>query len=424
MIYEVSPNGGTPRPVLSQSTWEIMRLGCSPDGRWISLETQLEGVFLMPAAGGPPHRILSMSIGHTWDGVSRRLYYLNRDPRGGTRILATEMDLERGRPVGEPATLSLGTSSLWELSVARDGLRIAVREEEASRNLTRLPLTPGGDSPAGPEEALSTGRAIDAYPDVSPDNRRIAFVSDQLGHFDEWVLELQTGRRLRLELPGDDRLQVSGVWMPNGNEIVLGRIGIDNGASNWLVAVDGSGARELFERGNATFEGSGWTVQPSPDGKRLLFPELVNGTQQAVTWDLTSKQKVALTDTPGDKYDTVWSPDGGWIAVTALKDGSIQLFRLPAAGGSLQQLTTGYERMRHPFFSRDGKWIYIQPSHRNIFRVRAEGGPLEQVTRFPEAGLFLEEPTISKDGRYLVYSRENGGASIWLLTLEQKKPAS
>jgi Tol biopolymer transport system component len=84
----------------------------------------------------------------------------------------------------------------------------------------------------------------------------------------------------------------------------------------------------------------------------------------------------------------------------------------------------GFERMRHPFFSPDGKWIYIQPSHRNIYRVRAEGGPLEPVTRFPEAGLFLEEPTLSPDGRYVYYCRENGGASLWLLTLEQEKPAS
>ena len=74
--------------------------------------------------------------------------------------------------------------------------------------------------------------------------------------------------------------------------------------------------------------------------------------------------------------------------------------------------------MRHPFFSPDGKWIYIQPSHRNIYRVPAEGGPLEQVTRFPEAGLFLEEPTISPDGRYLYYCRGNGGSSLWLMTLE------
>lgn len=61
---------------------------------------------------------------------------------------------------------------------------------------------------------------------------------------------------------------------------------------------------------------------------------------------------------------------------------------------------------------------YVQPSHGNIYRLTAEGGPLEPVTRFPEGGLFLEEPTLSPDGRYLYYCRSNGGSSMWLMTLE------
>jgi serine/threonine protein kinase len=41
----------------------------------------------------------------------------------------------------------------------------------------------------------------------------------------------------------------------------------------------------------------------------------------------------------------------------------------------------------------------------------------QQVTNFPENGLFLEEPTMTPDGRYLVYSRSNGGSSLWVLQL-------
>ena len=47
----------------------------------------------------------------------------------------------------------------------------------------------------------------------------------------------------------------------------------------------------------------------------------------------------------------------------------------------------------------------------------ADGGPVQQVTHFPESELFLEEPTMSPDGRYLVYNRQNGGSSLWLLQL-------
>jgi hypothetical protein len=47
----------------------------------------------------------------------------------------------------------------------------------------------------------------------------------------------------------------------------------------------------------------------------------------------------------------------------------------------------------------------------------ADGGPLVPVTHFPESGLFLEEPTISPDGRWLAYNRGKGGSSLWMLTL-------
>ena len=420
-IHEVSPDGGTSRAILSKSRWEITRLGCSPDGKWISFETQLEGILMMPSGGGEPHEVRQMSFSHAWDGVSWRLYFVARNSRGGMRIMYGDVDPGTGRLRGEPTTVSLATGLFWELAVSRDG-RIAAREEEASRNLTRVQLAPNGGSVAGPEETLSTGRVTDAYPSVSPDGRRIAFVSDLLGHFEVWVLDLETGRRERLQLPGEDQAQMSGVWMPNGREIVLGRVGTDNTPSDWLVAVDGSRVEQLFRRGNT--ESSGWTIQPSPDGRKLLFPDLTDGFQQVVLYDVATRSRTTLTRDPGDKYDTVWSPDGRWIAVTAVKDDVIQLFRMPATGGPAQQLTTGFERMRHPFFSPDGRWIYIQPSHRNIYRVRSEGGPLEPVTRFPEAGLFLEEPTLSPDGRYLYYCRENGGSSIWLLTLGEEKPAS
>ena len=140
--------------------------------------------------------------------------------------------------------------------------------------------------------------------------------------------------------------------------------------------------------------------------------------------DLASRKTRQITDGPGNKYDIIISPDSRTMAFTALHEGVIQLFRSGIDGGPMQQLTTGYERMRHPFYSPDGKWIYIQPSHRNVYRVPAGGGALEQVTRFPDAGLFLEEPTISRDGRYLYYCRGSGGSSIWLVTVASGEPAA
>ena len=94
----------------------------------------------------------------------------------------------------------------------------------------------------------------------------------------------------------------------------------------------------------------------------------------------------------------------------------MHVWRVPAEGGREEQLTNGAERNLHMFYSPDGRWLYVQPSHRNIYRMPANGGPLRPVTRFPESGLFMEEPTIASNGQYLAYNRGGGGSSLWMLT--------
>ena len=416
-IMEVPTGGGASSAVLpgDQSNWEITGIGCSPDGRWVSFETQLDEVFLMPASGGKPTLFFS-GFSHAWDASSRRVWALVREANGGTRVQSGELDDGRPTLSGEPRAISISTAYLRNLAVSPDGRRLVLSEEETSRNLTRLPLAAAGDSPAGPEEPLSSGRVIDGYPSVSPDGKSVAYISDILGRREVWILNLETRSRERLQLPGEDLAQGEPNWVDGGKQIVVHRYMPGTEHAIWIAAVDGSHSEEIA-RGEVL---GTVTLQPSPDGRSVLMGGfLVGGVQQITRYDLASKTQSILTKDPGDKFDAVWSPDGRWIAVTAWRNGALQLLRMPAAGGPMQQLTTGFERMRHPFYSPDGKWIYIQPSHRNICRVRAEGGPLQQVTHFPEGGLFLEEPALSPDGRYLYYCRENGASSLWLMTLSK-----
>jgi tricorn protease len=156
----------------------------------------------------------------------------------------------------------------------------------------------------------------------------------------------------------------------------------------------------------------------------VLVPHRDGSDLQLYELNLVTRTERALTTTPGNKYDGIWSPDGRQIAYLANTAGTLQLWIQPAGSGEARQLTFGAERMRHASFSPDGRWIYVQPSHRNIWRVPAAGGALEQVTTFPESGLFLEEPTLSPDGRALAYARWRGGASLWLLSLGSPEAAA
>jgi TolB protein len=132
--------------------------------------------------------------------------------------------------------------------------------------------------------------------------------------------------------------------------------------------------------------------------------------------DLASRHERQLTVSASDKYDPAWSPDGRWVVFSSNAGGYLQVWRISASGGEEKRLTSGYERMRHIFYSPDGRWIYVQQSHGNIYRMPASGGSLQKVTNFPES-VFLDEPTLSPDGRWLAYVRSNSSSSLWLLKI-------
>jgi TolB protein len=148
-----------------------------------------------------------------------------------------------------------------------------------------------------------------------------------------------------------------------------------------------------------------------------VYTRFAGNFSQLFVLDVASRQEQQLTRSESDKFEAAWSPDGQWVAFSANTGGTVQVWRIPVSGGEEQQMTTGYERIIHQFYSPDGRWLYVQPSHRNIYRMTSAGGPLQPVTRFPESGLFIEEPTISPDGRYLAYNRGHGGSSLWMLTI-------
>jgi Tol biopolymer transport system component len=413
-IREVALADGSTRTLLDESAsrWEMVRLRVSPGGSWITFETTAGGIWAMPDGGGEP-RLLLPGLSHVWDPSGERLYFLTRDPSGGTRLKFVEMDEAGGTTRGEAKVFGLMTGVLRDLALANDGRSLAVSELEGSLNLTLLPLNAEGDGPAGPEQVVSGGEVIDRYPEFSPDGRKIAYSSDRLGGMEIWIADLDTGERRQLYRPGDDQGANLPHWTPDGEKLVMTRFLEGNQQSIWLHAVDGSEARELIPPGRGVSE-----PKVSPDGWWLSYVAEEDGHRQLFVLDLEGGESRQVTSSPWDTQGAVWSPDGRWIAMVSSQSGAYQVWRMPAAGGEPVQLTTGNERIRHVFHSSDGRWIYFQPSHRNIYRVPAAGGTVEQVTDFPESGLFIEEPTLSPDGRTLAYCRSNGGSSLWVLTLD------
>ena len=206
-------------------------------------------------------------------------------------------------------------------------------------------------------------------------------------------------------------------WARDGEHLAVLRFLAGWARQLVYVALDGSSAEELISpRQSVT---GMFPCAFSPDGRRLLFARLEGQHSQMFLLDMPSRtgataHALAFTQLSCRLF-------ARWPLARVFGEYQLQRWtaslRFRAPAGQEERLTSTSERIRHLSYSPDGAWLYVQPSHRNIYRLPAHGGPLQPVTHFPESGLFLEEPMLSPDGRYFVYNRGHGGSSLWMLTI-------
>ncbi len=236
---------------------------------------------------------------------------------------------------------------------------------------------------------------------------------------------------------------------PDGQRIVYERHSMDvmtdrRRSSLWIIGADGSGHRPL---------GSGDAFLPrwSPDGSRLLYAAREGETVQLYVRYLDTGQTSRLTHVSRAPNAASWSPDGRSIAFTMLvpakaepfatlpdkpegaawadapkviqklvyradgegylESGYVQLFVLPAEGGTPRPLTTGsFNVAGRPVFTPDGRSVLFssnrrpdseyEPNDSEIYEVSLADGTLHALTdrRGPDFA-----PTVSPDGRAIAY---------------------
>ena len=337
-ILETMAEGGGSKPLLAgdASRWEIVQLQYSPNGAWICFATyDPERLTVIPAGGGAP-RELTQGAYPVWDPSGRRIYYVTRNLRGGMRLQELDFDDVNGKPKGAPRTVGLMTGSLRELALSRDGRHLAVSELEGAMNLTLLPLTQDGGSPAGPEVPLTFGQVVDGRPSFSPDGMRIAYTSDRLGKQELWILDLESKRQERIQLGGEDVGVTGNRWFPDSRQLVVGRIfrsltGLSYGV--WRAAIDGSQSEEVLSPGLVPREFF-LSLTEGPCSTSTGTPRRTRSSG----WISPSRQIRQVTSGPGNKADPTMSPDGRFIAFTSDATGMQEVYRIPAGGGEPQVL--------------------------------------------------------------------------------------
>lgn len=198
------------------------------------------------------------------------------------------------------------------------------------------------------EKQLTSAHAVNVEPRLSPDGKRLAWVSTQgTGHFNLFIADVAAdGLRNGHPLLGERRSKISRYyyspfdhainpsWSPDGKRILyVSNPEIAWGTGDiWSVAEDNP-----KDRRKVLSEETSWSARPemSPDGKQVLFASY-HGRQWRQLWVTTPLGEAPLPLTYGgfDRWNARWSPDGERIAFISNEHGNTNLAVHDYVGGA------------------------------------------------------------------------------------------
>ena len=216
-------------------------------------------------------------------------------------------------------------------------------------------------------------------PVVSSSGKRLAYVQSQING-NIWRVDLDGAKAHARILVTSTREQYGPFISPDGRRVVFmsNRSGTDE---IWVCDSDGGNARQMTTLGSGTTGTPRW----SPDGKQIAFDSRVGG--EANVYVLDANGGVPSKLETGTRMDSLpsWSHDGRWIYfASGLTHSSLTVWRVLANGGRAVQLTKTASTM--PIESPDGQYVYFvrfTEGKFRLWRMRPDGGGESMVDAIP-----------------------------------------
>lgn len=281
-----------------------------------------------------------MAEGHSIDALAETVWVEEFDlsPDGETIVFkaatAGTYDLWTV-PVsgGEPTQLTAFPGREMRPRWSPDGRSIAFEADEGGTDIRDIFVV----SPDGGEVVRVTDHPLnDTNATWAPDGRTLYFNTGMWFDGAIAAYDVATGTIDRVGSGGAGALSPNGQWFAyTGNTKPQ-----DDDQSNadvWIRPLDGGEPRLLTPN---TFDWRDTEATWSPDGSTLAFISDRNGYNNLGVIDVATGEATMLLEEPVEHSEPRWSPDGRWISFTRNIDYDYHLFRIPADGGAMEQLTT------------------------------------------------------------------------------------
>ena len=303
----------------------------------------------------------------------------------------------------------------------------------ACRNAERAhPPTPG-KSRSAPVQ-LTSGPGVEIFPAFSPDGLSLAYSSNESGAFEIYVRPIRalaTPRRITM----DGRQNLQPTWSPDGRRIAFHSK--DRGGI-WVLPAEGGTAHPLTNFGTRP----SW----SPDGSWIAFqghPVTDLGATNVTSFPPSTIWVVAARGGParqvteslqpsGGHGNPIFSADSARILFTSVypKLFEGELWSIPLEGGKPMRLFR-QSRLFDPAISADGRAVTFgdrTPDFQyGLWRIRlSPSGEAEgKAQLIVQMGRTVARyPTVSPDGRTVVWSALSTAGNIWSLPLTPQGDAA
>lgn len=275
-------------------------------------------------------------------------------------------------------------------------------------------------------------KRLNVSPALSPDGSQIVFLSSRdLFSIDMYLADAKTGKIIRRLVktavdPHFDSLQFlnsSGSWDSEGERFVFG--GITKSDPVLVVVNTKTGRREK----EVVFKNLGEIINPtwSPDGRFIAFSALEGGLSDIFLFDLETEELKKLTDDSFSDLYPAWAPDGHAIVfvtdrfstdLSVLNIGDFQLALLDPKTGNIDQIS-GFIGAKNinPQWAPDSKSLFFVSDRNgisNVYRLDLASEKISQVTNLYTgvSGIMSVSPALSiSQGTgqmaYSVYQEDN-----------------
>ena len=433
----------------------------SPDSNFVyyKRETKDEpngALYMVPSLGGAPKKIFSdIQSPITFSPDGKRIAFVRLSIREGkSQLMIANRDGAEARVL-----TSTDTGSGWFVpqgpSWSPDGRRIAVMERKPSpdgfySNLDLVGLD-GKISVLGPKLPFSarvawlgdgSGLVFAGMPRFDIHRWQIFFISYPDGVVSRITNDLDSYGSYSLGVTQDGSTLVTlrgtfsyQVWVASGsfqdaNQITHGSIngmsGLDTaagkivytsqkteGRSIWVTDLKGAAPVLVSPQGDSVDQ-----PRLSRDGRLVVFVDIVPGEKMNV-WIVNSDGSGARQLTSGNHdFAPVFSTDGQWVYFSRAVQGMPQMFKVPVAGGSPQQICD--LKAQALDVSPDGQSLLVDYFDETANRFRpgilsVANGKITRPLELPETG---NSPKWMPQGYTVSYvDNRNGIGNIWKLPL-------